>query len=104
MSWLLIIMLSLLVFLNRYIFLDPNLRLRLPNFIQGMLHYSAPCLLTAICIPVIFFNQQDQFRPWLDNHYVWAGLATAVSYLISKRILISSIIGFGSFYIFYTYF
>lgn len=98
MSWLLIITLSLLVFINRYLFLEPNLRLQLPSVIHGMLYYAAPCLLSAICIPVIFFDQQHQFRTGLDNAYVWAALATALCYLISKRILLSSVVGFVLFY------
>lgn len=98
MSWFLIITLSLLVFINRYLFLEPNLRLQLPSAIHGMLYYAAPCLLSAICIPVIFFDQQHQFRTGLDNAYVWAALLTALCYLISKRILLSSAVGFVLFY------
>lgn len=101
MSWTLIVAISALVFLNRYLFLEPRIRLKLPHFIQRMLHYSAPCLLTAICIPVIFYDSAQQFRPMTDNLYLYAALATAIFYLNSKRLLLSSILGFAVFYILY---
>ncbi|VCZ60903.1 hypothetical protein BANRA_03736 [Acinetobacter baumannii] len=39
---------------NRYYFLEPNVKVKLPVLMNKMLNYSAPCLLSAICIPVIF--------------------------------------------------
>ncbi|EOM2725302.1 AzlD domain-containing protein, partial [Acinetobacter baumannii] len=55
MSWLMILGLAAIVFFNRYYFLEPNVKVKLPVLMNKMLNYSAPCLLSAICIPVIFF-------------------------------------------------
>ncbi|TCM68649.1 branched-subunit amino acid transport protein [Acinetobacter calcoaceticus] len=99
MSWGLIIAMSALVFFNRYLFLEPRVRIRLPHVMQRMLHYAAPCLLTAICVPVIFFDEQQQLRAMGQNAYLYAASGTAIFYLISKRILVSSIIGFVLFYL-----
>ena len=99
MSWLLIMAMSAVIFFNRYVFLDPRVRIQLPRVLQRMLHYAAPCLLTAICIPVIFFEDGQQFRGLWLNAYFYAALFTAVFFMLSKRILISSIAGFMLFYL-----
>lgn len=101
MSWTFIFAIAALVFFNRYVFLEPRVGLKLPYFIQRMLHYAAPCLLTAMCVPVIFFDAEQQIRPWLSNIYAYAALATGVFYLTTRRILLSSILGFIVFYALY---
>lgn len=58
MSWFLLIILAIVVFMNRYILLEPNLPLRLPKWFQQSLQYSAPCLLTAIATPIVFMDEQ----------------------------------------------
>ncbi|WP_139853565.1 AzlD domain-containing protein [Acinetobacter pullicarnis] len=98
MSWGLICAMAALVFFNRYLFLEPRIQVRMPHFIQRMLHYAAPCLLSAICFPVIFFDDSQQFKGLWLNPYFYAALAAVILYLYSKRILISSI---GSFMVFY---
>ncbi|HFF5059960.1 TPA: AzlD domain-containing protein, partial [Acinetobacter baumannii] len=59
MSWLMILGLAAIVFFNRYYFLEPNVKVKLPVHMNKMLNYSAPCLLSAICIPVIFFENNE---------------------------------------------
>ncbi|MDQ8952476.1 AzlD domain-containing protein [Acinetobacter rudis] len=98
MSWIVIVAMSILVFFNRYLFLEPRIGLKLPHPIQRMLHYSAPCLLTAMCVPVIFYDAQ-QFRPLFNNAYLYAALATSVFYLTTKHLLASAIFGFIIFYL-----
>lgn len=55
MSWSFIFLLAAIVFFNRYLFLEPKVAIQFPMFFERMLKYSAPCLLSAICIPIIFF-------------------------------------------------
>ncbi|MEX6397411.1 AzlD domain-containing protein [Providencia hangzhouensis] len=60
MIWLLIITLTAVVFTLRYIFLIPQLPIRLPLVVrQALKGYSAPCLLTAICAPVILLENHE---------------------------------------------
>jgi len=99
MSWGLLCAMAALVFFNRYFFLEPRINIRLPHFIQRMLHYAAPCLLSAICFPVIFFDESDQFKGILLNPYLYAACAAGLFFIISKRILLSSIGGFMVFYL-----
>ena len=54
MTWTYILILAAIVFFNRYLFLEPRVDIKFPHFFEKMLKYSAPCLLTAICAPIIF--------------------------------------------------
>lgn len=101
MSWTLIFAIAALVFFNRYLFLEPRVQLKLPYFVQRMLHYAAPCLLTAMCIPVIFFDPEQQIRPLYGNIYAYAAIATGIFYTVTRRLLLSSILGFIVFYALY---
>ncbi|MEB3753999.1 AzlD domain-containing protein [Acinetobacter sp. MD2(2019)] len=73
MTWIMIFTLAAIVFLNRSIFLSPNIKIRFPSFMERMLKYSAPCLLTAICFPVIFF-EGEQIRSLPTNAYFYAAI------------------------------
>lgn len=42
MSWLMILGLAAIVFFNRYYFLEPNVKVKLPVLMNKMLNYSAP--------------------------------------------------------------
>ncbi len=88
MTWTLLLSLAVIVFLNRYVFLEPKIAFKLPHFIEQMLQYSAPCLLTAICAPIVFFNG-DQFRTLpLDAYFITAIICVVLA-LISNKILMN---------------
>lgn len=44
MSWFMILGLAAIVFFNRYYFLEPHVKIKLPLILNKMLNYSAPCL------------------------------------------------------------
>lgn len=100
MYWLLIALLTLVLFFNRYLFLDPRVPVRLPGILREMLRYSAPCILTAICAPIILL-QGDSLRAFPDNPYfLGALLSVAVSYALRKyNTIFSVLIGMGGFYL-----
>lgn len=83
MSWLMILGLAAIVFLI-VIILEPNVKVKLPVLMNKMLNYSAPCLLSAICIPVIFF-ENNELRGFLDNPYLYATIfCTIVAFYFKK--------------------
>lgn len=73
MSWSLLLALAGLVFLNRYLFLEPQVPVKLPPLVREALKYSAPCLLTALCGPVILLHD-GELRPFPANPYLWGAL------------------------------
>ncbi|AIQ99988.1 branched-chain amino acid transporter [Pluralibacter gergoviae] len=98
MSWFLIIALALIVFFNRYIFLEPTVPLKLPVIINKALKYSAPCLLTAICGPIILMDH-GAIRDFPLNPYF---LATVVSVVIAfsiKNIVTAVLLSLAAFYV-----
>ena len=88
MTWTLLLSLAVIVFLNRYVFLEPKFAFKLPQFIEQMLQYSAPCLLTAICAPIVFFNGQQLRSLPLDAYFLTAIICVVLA-LISKKILVN---------------
>lgn len=97
MSWFMILGLAAIVFFNRYYFLEPNVEIKLPLIMNNMLNYSAPCLLTAICIPVVFFDG-DNLKEVLDNSYIYAAIFCIVISIYLKRVLLSVIASLVFFY------
>ncbi len=68
MTWALLLTLAAIVFVNRYVFLDPNTPVKMPQVFHDALRYSAPCLLTAICGPIILM-ENDIVRAFPGNPY-----------------------------------
>ncbi|ENX33126.1 hypothetical protein F889_03061 [Acinetobacter colistiniresistens] len=98
MSWSLLILLAIVVFMNRYMLLEPNIPLRLPKWFQQSLQYSAPCLLTAIATPIVFMDEQGSFRETLLNPYFLATILTiAIAYKI-KHTLLTIFLSLACFY------
>lgn len=98
MTWFLLLTLASIVFVNRYFFLEPKVALKLPVLIRNMLQYSAPCLLTAICAPIIFFNEGQLRSLPLDPYFLTAILCVIFSILI-KKILLSLVLSLFCFYL-----
>ena len=97
MSWLMILGLAAIVFFNRYCFLEPAVNVKLPALMNRMLRYSAPCLLSAICIPIIFFDG-NILRNVIENPYMYAAIfCIAISFYL-KRVLLSVIASMVFFY------
>ncbi|AXY60637.1 MULTISPECIES: AzlD domain-containing protein [Acinetobacter] len=97
MSWFLLLTLALIVFANRYFFLEPKVAIRLPHVFEQMLKYSAPCLLTAICAPIVFFNE-GQFRQIPLDPYFIAAVCTIIFALFIRKILWSLAFSLLCFY------
>jgi len=86
-----ILAMTALVFLSRYLFLEPRLPLRLNPQAQRLLTYSSPAVLTAIWAPIVFMPEQQL---WLStsNPYLIAAVVAAVLAWKSKNVLLTTII------------
>lgn len=98
MSWFLIIALALIVFFNRYIFLEPTVPLKLPVIINKALKYSAPCLLTAICGPIILMDH-GAIRDFPLNPYFTAAVVSVVIAFSIKNIVTAVLLSLAAFYV-----
>lgn len=97
MSGLLILTLAAVVFFNRYLFLDPNTPLKIPRIINKALKYSAPCLLTAICGPIILM-EHSVIRSFPDNPYFLGAIFSVIASLMIRNTLIAVIVSLAIFY------
>lgn len=96
MTWLLIFCLMLVVFLNRYLLLEPKLPIVIPSLVRQALGYSAPCLLTAICGPIILHGGGLAALP--SNPYVYATLFSVLCAYFIPNMLLSVVVSLMGFY------
>lgn len=91
-----ILAMTALVFVSRYLFLEPKLPLRLSPGLQRLLSYSGPAVLTAIWAPIVFTHEKTL---WLEgsNPYLWAALLAAILAWRSKNVLLTTVVSMGVF-------
>jgi len=87
MTLITIFLLACITFLTRYLFLHPKLPLRIGPKMERFLSFSAPAVLTAIWVPIIFIKDADgglanTLDMSLTNPYL---LAAIVAILVSKK-------------------
>lgn len=97
MSWLFLLLLACIVFFNRYIFLEPRFPIKIPDWFERALHYSAPCILSSICIPIILMDGES-FRNSMLNPYFIATLLTIVATYLIRHTLLTILMSLSSFY------
>jgi branched-subunit amino acid transport protein len=97
MTWTLLCALSFVIFINRYFFLDPRIKVVLPKLMVKMLKYSAPCLLTALCAPMVFF-EGDQLRVLPFNIYLISAVICVILAISHQKILVNLLLALFCFY------
>ncbi|ARN76182.1 AzlD domain-containing protein [Oceanicoccus sagamiensis] len=97
MIWLMILLMALLVFSSRYLFLEPKLPLRLGPKMLQFLSYSMPAVLTAIFAPIVFI-QDNSLAISLDNYYLLCGLLAAALAWLTRNTLITIVVSMGLFF------
>ncbi|MCV9920388.1 MULTISPECIES: AzlD domain-containing protein [Pseudomonas] len=98
MTWLLILAMGLVVFLNRYAFLEPRLPLRLSSNARQFLGFAVPGMLTAICGPIIFLpGHQLDLSP--SNPYLLGALAAIALVLLTRSVLLSMLVSMLIFFL-----
>lgn len=94
-----IVGMALIVFLNRYVFLEPRLPLRLNENVRGFLGFVVPGMLTAICGPIVFMrDHQPDFS--LANPYLISSLVAIGLMLLTRSVLLSVLLSLGFFFLF----
>nr|WP_113865058.1 AzlD domain-containing protein [Brenneria salicis]NMN91026.1 branched-subunit amino acid transport protein [Brenneria salicis ATCC 15712 = DSM 30166]RBP66522.1 branched-subunit amino acid transport protein [Brenneria salicis ATCC 15712 = DSM 30166]RLM32029.1 branched-chain amino acid transporter [Brenneria salicis ATCC 15712 = DSM 30166] len=98
MNWLLLCTLAGIVFFNRYIFLEPRTPVKLPGLIQDMLKYSAQCLLSALCGPIIALTQ-GELRSFPDNPYFWGAVFCIIVAFLLRNMVACLLTSMAFFYL-----
>ncbi|KGY10175.1 MULTISPECIES: AzlD domain-containing protein [Vibrio] len=86
-----ILAMTLLVFVSRYLFLEPKLPLRLNPQAQRLLSYSSPAVLTAIWAPIVFMPENEL---WLShsNPYLIGAVIAAIIAWKTGNVLLTTIV------------
>ena len=98
MTWALLLTLAAVVFVNRYVFLDPNTPVKMPQVFHDALRYSAPCLLTAICGPIILM-ENGIVRAFPGNPYFLGAICAVVIAIFVRQMVVSVLASLLVFYI-----
>ncbi len=98
MIWLLIIAMGVVVFLNRYAFLEPRLPLRLSSNARQFLGFAVPGMLTAICGPIVFMPDHHlNLSPF--NPYLLGAMAAIALVLLTRSVLLSMLVSMLIFFV-----
>ncbi|SGY85917.1 AzlD domain-containing protein [Moritella viscosa] len=98
MIWLTIILMTVIIFISRYIFIEPKLPLRLSPSVVKFLSYSAPAVLTAILAPIVFI-QESTLHLNLDNSYLIGAIFAVLLILITRNTLLTAILSMLLFFL-----
>ncbi len=98
MSWLTLLAMAALVFVSRYIFLEPKLPIRLGPRILHFLHYTGPAVLTAIWAPIVF-HQNGELNLEINNPYFIAAVVAAILAITTRNVLITTVLSMALFFI-----
>ncbi|WP_426219883.1 AzlD domain-containing protein [Pseudomonas sp. DWRC2-2] len=99
MIFLMIVIMGLAVFLNRYLFIEPRLPVRLNRGAREFLGFAVPGMLTAICGPIIFLADHHlNLSP--ANPYLLAGISAVGLMFWTRNVLLTVLLSMVVFYLF----
>ncbi|AZE73107.1 hypothetical protein C4K00_2878 [Pseudomonas synxantha] len=99
MIYLMIVAMGLVVFFNRYVFLEPRLPVRLNRGAREFLGFAVPGMLTAICGPIIFLaDHRLNLSP--TNPYLLAAICAVALMFWTRSVLITVLSSMALFYLF----
>lgn len=87
MTWAIIFSVALVVFFNRYVFFAPNLPIKLSPMIKKLLSFSIPAILTAICGPIIFLDNNGMRDSLLNPYLIGATLSILLALFIQNTLV-----------------
>ena len=99
MIFVMIVGMGLIVFFNRYLFLEPRLPVRLNRGAREFLGFAVPGMLTAICGPIIFMADHT-LNLSLGNPYLLAGICAVGLMFWTRSVLITVLLSMALFYLF----
>lgn len=99
MIYIMIVAMGLVVFFNRYLFIEPRLPVRLNRGAREFLGFAVPGMLTAICGPIIFLADHHlNLSP--ANPYLLAGISAVGLMYWTRNVLVTVLFSMALFYLF----
>lgn len=97
MTWLTLTLMAVIVFISRYLFLEPKLPLKLNKHSLQFLSYAAPAVLTAIIAPMIMVKDHSLYFSVDNNYLVGAVIACLLAYF-TRNTLLTVLVSMGIFF------
>jgi len=97
MIWLTLGLMASIVFISRYLFLEPKLPLKLNKRSLQFLSYAAPAVLTAIIAPMVLVKEQALYVSLHNNYLIGAIIACLLAYF-TRNTLLTVLVSMGIFF------
>lgn len=97
MIWLTLVLMAMIVFISRYLFLEPKLPLRLHKNTLQFLSYAAPAVLTAIIAPLVLVKDEALYLSINNNYLVGAVIACLLAHF-TRNTLLTVLLSMGIFF------
>ncbi len=91
-----ILVLTLVVFASRYLFIEPKVPLRLGHNAQRFLSYASPAVLTAIWAPIVFIPGGELQLAVTSPYLLGAIFCIALAWW-KKNVLLTTLLGMAFF-------
>ncbi|CAM4270347.1 AzlD domain-containing protein [Pseudoalteromonas ostreae] len=93
-----ILLMACITFCTRYLFLHRDLPFKVGPKMQQFLSFSAPAVLTAIWVPIVFVTDKGINLDW-QNPYLSAAIAAIIIAYKTHNIYYTTLVGMGLFLI-----
>jgi len=98
--WYLIVALSLVTFINRYIFFSRTIKFTPNKKLSHLFGFSAQAVMTSLWVPIVFrYDAQDGFSI-IDYSYLFPAIIVFILSMTKLNMLVTIVIGMMSFYLF----
>ncbi len=91
--WVALVGMTCITFSCRYFFFSKTVPFELGTKVKRLLSYSAPSILTAMWVPIVFLGHQNTNSDFITSPFLIAGLVTVVFSLRIKSTL--AVVGLG---------
>ena len=95
--YLILLGMAAITFICRYLFLAKSIPYQLGPKMQKLLSYTAPSVLTAMWVPIVFLGHKDTGDNLIHSPFLLAGIVTITLSFKVKNTLVVVIAGMGVF-------
>ena len=95
--WLALLGMTAITFSCRYFFFSTTITFKLGPKVKRLLSYTAPSVLTAMWVPIVFFGHQESGGDYINSPFLIAGIATVIFSLKIRNTLAVVIFGMSVF-------
>ena len=97
-TWILIIILSLITFTNRYVFFSQTITYQPSEKIMKFLSFSTQAVLTTLWIPIVFTYDSERTINYTDINYLIASIFVFILSMLKINMFLIIVMGLGVFF------